>query len=270
MKNLLKNINVLNLILLAAAAGLFFALVYPLLDSGDWFNAPRLKEIIKKGDNAAVENIREYLSVSPDQLTRPFVLFGQQPAGLPKDMDLFPREKIAAAGNAPTGMDYIIVTEKNLFHPERKMPSDKKEEPQIARPEVIYYGSIITSEKRIAYIEDRKNPYSTPGRGKRQTPVAQGAMIGGYKLTRVNPENIVLERGDDKMVVNLRDEKDRKAAEMTGTSRPVQTAGAGKSSAATPRPQMPAAVQVPASRPSGPVYPDARSTGPSMPQRPSR
>jgi hypothetical protein len=132
------------------------------------------------------------------------------------------KEANIAPENMPTTLDYVIVTEKNLFHPERKMPLEKKEEERVARPEIIFYGAIITGEKKIAYIEDKKNPYFTPGRGKRQTPVVQGAMIGGYTLKEVNPETIVLVRGKDKMVVNLRDQKDRKEMESKAMQRPPQ------------------------------------------------
>lgn len=167
----LKNMNILNLLLLAASTGLFFTLVYPLLDADVRVNIPRVK----------AEPINQ-------------------------------EAKIVPAENPPTTLDYIIVTEKNLFHPQRRMPLSKAEEEMVARPEIIFYGAIISGEKKIAYIEDKKNPYSTPGRGKRQKPVTQGTMIGGYLLKEVNPETIVLVRGNDRMVVNLRDQKDREGA----------------------------------------------------------
>lgn len=173
----LKNINILNLILLAVSVGLFFALVYPLLDADVKVRIPQVKtEPVKKEANLTAEKM-------------------------------------------PTTLDYVIVTEKNLFHPGRKM---LEKEEMVARPEIIFYGAIISGEKKIAYIEDKKNPYSTPGRGKRQTPVFQGAMIGGYTLKEVNPETIVLVRGTDKMVVNLRDQKDRKVVESSASQKPPQ------------------------------------------------
>ncbi len=267
MKSVLKNVNILNLILLAVAAGLFFALVYPLLNADVKVNVPRLKTVMKKEGAAADFNVREYLVLSPEHFLRPFNMFDSE-TDLPRsEKGLFPQQKAAVVENMPTSLDFVMVTEKNLFHPERKMPLEKKAEQQIARPEIIFYGAIITSEKRIAYIEDKKNPYSTPGRGKRQTPVVQGAMIGGYKLTEVNPENIVLVRGDDKMVVNLRDEKDRKATETTATQRPAQ---AITTSPMPSKPQAPAMPPVPGLRPSDTTNPAQRGTGPVMPQRPQK
>ncbi|MEN6373702.1 MAG: hypothetical protein ABFD75_02835 [Smithella sp.] len=179
----LKNINILNMLLAAVSAGLFFTLVYPLLDADVKVKIPQVKP----------EPVKQVAAVMP-------------------------------AENPPTTLDYVIVTEKNLFHPERRMPLSKAEEEKVARPEIVFYGAIISAEKKIAYIEDKKNPYSTPGRGKRQKPVVQGTMIGGYTLKEVNPETIVLVRGKDRMVVNLRDQKDRQATEpSTGQQSPQPT-----------------------------------------------
>ena len=176
----LKNMNVLNLILFAATAGIFITLVYPLLETDVKVDIPRIQtESAKKAE-----------------------------------------AKIIAAENPPTTLDYIIVTEKNLFHPQRRMPLSKAEEEMVTRPEIVFYGAIISGEKKIAYIEDKKNPYSTPGRGKRQKPVVEGTLIGGYTLKEINPETIVLVRGNDRMVVNLRDQKDRQGSEPSASKPP--------------------------------------------------
>lgn len=135
----------------------------------------------------------------------------------PKEI-LIKTEEKKATESTVTSLDYITVSEKNIFHPERKMPTQKKEEQIIAKPEVILYGTLITSDKRIAYIEDKKNPYSTPGRGKRQVVVKEGSMIAGYKLMAVNADSILLVRGEDKIVVALKKEKERKPGDVPGKS----------------------------------------------------
>lgn len=174
MKVFLKNINVLNLFLLAMAVFLFFEWDYPLIDTKIKITIPKPKEVLAMNEEKAVaENVAIYL-------------------------------------------DYVAVTEKNIFHPERKMPSEKKEEQPLARPEIILYGTLITGEKRVAYIEDKKNPYYTPGRGKRQVAVNEGGMIAGYKLAEVKAESILLVRGEDKIVFTLRTQKERKSGETTG------------------------------------------------------
>ncbi|OPY86215.1 MAG: hypothetical protein A4E71_01682 [Smithella sp. PtaU1.Bin162] len=173
-KVFLKNINVLNLLLLLIAIFLFFEWNYPLIDE-------RVKIVISKPKEILIKNDEEVV-----------------------------------VENATSSLDYVVIAEKNLFHPERKMPSEKKEDQQSAGPEIILYGTLVTDEQRIAYIEDKKAPYSTQGRGKRQVAVNEGSMIAGYKLTEVNTESILLIRGEDRIVVTLRTQKERKPGEAAG------------------------------------------------------
>lgn len=163
-------------------------------------------------------------------------------------------EKKETAEKAAAYLDYAVVTEKNLFHPERKMPSEKKEELNLAKLEIILYGTLITDEKRIAYIEDKKNPYSTPGRDKRQVAVNKGDMIAGYKLAEVNAESIVLVHGEDKIIVTLSSQKERKPGEAT-----AKTKFPGAVNSSTPS-------QVP----TPPMQPQARPMQPNMPPLPAR
>lgn len=132
---------------------------------------------------------------------------------IPKPKAVRAQDEKKPVDNNTAYSDYFAVIDKNLFHPERMMPADKREEKQIVRPEIILYGTLITSEKKIAYIEDKKNPFSTTGRRKRQVALALGSAVGGYTLQEVNPESITLVHGEDKMVINLRDQKDRKYGE---------------------------------------------------------
>lgn len=130
----------------------------------------------------------------------------------PKELSFENTEK---SNNESTAnyLDYNVITEKNLFHPTRKIPSETKEEQQTVRPDIILYGTLIMDNKRVAYVEDKKNNYSTPGRGQRQITVNEGEMIAGYKLTKVNADSILLVRGDDKITVTLRAQKERKPGE---------------------------------------------------------
>lgn len=226
LNRVLKNINVLNILLLALAIVMFFTLAYPLLSTETKIDIPKVeKEPGSNGGKTVSKNIPAVLDIfvlDADHFLHPLLLDDIK-AGSAGPLDLqdlaLQVEETDTIERIPSGLDYVEVTEKNLFHPERRMPADKQEEPEMVRPDIIYYGSIIAAEKKIAYIEDKKNPYSTPGRGKRQTPVTEGAMIGGYKLTEVNPESIILVRGDDKMMVNLRDQKDRQRAETIGNAK---------------------------------------------------
>lgn len=226
LNRVLKNINVLNILLLALAIVMFFTLAYPLLSTEIKIDITKVeKEPGSKGGKSVSKNNPAVLDVfvlDADYFLHPSLLTDIKTMSVgPLDLqDLVVKaEETDIVDRIPSGLEYVDVAEKNLFHPERRMPADKKEEPEMVRPDIIYYGSIIALEKKIAYIEDKKNPYTTPGRGKRQTPVTEGTMIGGYKLTEVNPESIVLVRGDDKIVVNLRDQKDRQRAETLGNAK---------------------------------------------------
>lgn len=173
-KIFLKNINVLNLVLLAVAILLFLKL-----------------------DNINIDKKMEFaLSKSEQTVT-----------------ETEAKEDIKSATNY---QNYSVITEKNLFHPSRRIKSDVKQDQQMVRPEIILYGTLITDEKRIAYIEDVKNNYSTPGRGKRQVTAKEGDMIAGYKLVKVSNESILLVNGSDKITINLNKQKDRKPMEISG------------------------------------------------------
>lgn len=260
----LQNINVLNLLLLTAAVVMFFTMVYPLLDAEMDVDVPAAK----KDNTFPIGDVTAFLSdhvLNIKYYFQPFMTADLKVKSPNAKEDAAKKEEPAAANAVPSVMDYVMVAEKNLFHPERRMPTDKNVEPEMARPEIIYYGSIITQEKKIAYIEDKKNPYSTPGRGKRQKQIVEGAMIGGYKLAEVNPETLVLVRGEDKMVVNLRDEKDRKAPETAAKQQPL------------PQFQLPAIKQALPKKsarpqenmPQIPGQPGQATTGvPAMPQKP--
>jgi hypothetical protein len=114
---------------------------------------------------------------------------------------------------SPSPVDYALVSDQNLFHPERKIPPEKAEEKAVPRPEVILYGTLITSDLSVAYIEDKKAPRTTPGRGKRQIALQKGEDVGGYILNQIEADRIVLVKGDDRLVIKLEEGEKRKDGE---------------------------------------------------------
>ncbi len=185
-KLILRNINVLNMLLLAIAVVLFLVFDYPLLG-----RQPSVVQVQAKERGAPFQS----------------------------------EEKSAPEGSASYA-DFISIAEKNLFHPDREMP--KAEKAAVPRPELILYGTVITDDVSIAYVEDKKSPYSTPGRPKRQTALKKGGSIGGYVLREIEPNRIVLVKGEDKLVVMLDNTEKRKGSEG-GTSQTLRGA-AGPSS----------------------------------------
>jgi hypothetical protein len=124
---------------------------------------------------------------------------------------------------SPSSSDYIVVSEENLFHPERKIPPEKKEEVPLPKPEFVLYGTLITPDSSLAYIEDLKVPRNTPGRGKRITPLKKGDIMSGFILKEVQTDKIVMVRGEEKMVVPVRNPNRSKAPDSLA---PGQTAPA--------------------------------------------
>lgn len=129
-------------------------------------------------------------------------------------------------GELPSYPDYADMSEKNIFHPERKIL--KGDEAVQQRPEILLYGTLVTDEIRLAYLEDKHTPLSTPGRGKRQMVVKQGGTVSGYFVKEVNNNNIVLVRGADRIIVSVYDERKRRGAEGAGAPAAEKKLAAGR------------------------------------------
>lgn len=138
-----------------------------------------------------------------------------------------PQEK---SGNI-LASDYAVVGELNLFHPERRVPVDKKAD-EIPKPELILYGTMVQDNVQYAFIEDKKSPKTTPGRGNRQTTIKKGDVISGFVVSEIRADRITLTKGDEKITVLLADADKRK--DSTGAQRPIQTTTPGTPSQTTP------------------------------------
>ena len=66
----------------------------------------------------------------------------------------------------------------------------------------------------VAFIEDKKAPRTTPGRGKRQVTLHKGEQVNGYTLRDIEVNRIVLVKGEDTMVVLLESGEKRKNIDM--------------------------------------------------------
>ena len=98
-----------------------------------------------------------------------------------------------------------MIAEENLFHPERKIPAEKKVEQALPKPEFVLYGTLITDDIKLAYLEDRKAPYNTPGRGKRQTVLKIGDTMSSFTVKEIDTDKVVMVRGEDRIEVNVID-----------------------------------------------------------------
>ncbi len=121
--------------------------------------------------------------------------------------------------------DYAVVSDKNLFHPERKIPPEKQPEKTVPKPDVYLYGTLIAGDGSMAFVEDKRAPYSTPGRGKRQTVLKKGDVLSGYTLGEIAANRIVFFKGEDKVVVMLEDREKKRTEAPAAASPRGATAG---------------------------------------------
>jgi hypothetical protein len=149
--------------------------------------------------------------------------------------------------------DYTVIGELNLFHPERRISVDKKVE-EIPRPELVLYGTLVQDNIQYAFIEDKKNPKTTPGRGNRQTMIKKGDVIGGFVVSEIAADRITLTKGDEKMTVLLASADKRNGS--TTAQRPIQTTTPG-----TPAQAVPGSPFAPVSGTGSPVQMGGRPSG---------
>lgn len=132
--------------------------------------------------------------------------------------------KAPAAETSPVPQDYISIAEKNLFHPDRIIPVEKKEEKPLPKPDFVLYGTLIDNDTKKAFMDDLKVPYSTQGRGKRQRVLKQGDNLSGFKLKEIFQDRVVMTRAEESIEVKLDSQKGQrgKASELAAAA-PVST-----------------------------------------------
>ncbi|MGO9614121.1 MAG: hypothetical protein ACLPX5_13970 [Dissulfurispiraceae bacterium] len=179
----MKNINVLNLILITAGFLFFNYTLLPLSNVSTKIHPPT---IAKLGQNDKGQQAEEPKILSP--------------------------------------FEYTVIADQNLFHSERRIPPEKKEEKALPIPEFVLYGTLISDGMKLAYLEDQKAPVNSPGRGKRQTVLKVGEIMSGFKLNEVDPDKVVLSRGEQSLTVYVMDPnaaKDRGAKAAVAGAQPT-------------------------------------------------
>jgi hypothetical protein len=174
--------------------------------------------------------------------------------------------KMAAPAQNLPAADYAVISNQNLFHPERKILPEKQPEKALPKPDVFLYGTLIADDASIALIEDKKTPYSTPGRGKRQTILKKGDHLSGYILSEIEANRIVLVKGEEKVVVMLDDREKRRTGETQAVAAMPTTARTAAGGIAPSPPGAPPSV--PQAMPS--PIPAMVSPGPGIPGPPPR
>lgn len=133
------------------------------------------------------------------------------------------------AQKIPSPDDYIVVAYRNLFHPERKIPEPELEDSvEEEKPEFVLFGTMQIGGAEIAYIQDKKAPLSTPGRGARQTVLKKGESLSGYVLSEVYQDRVLMVKGDDTMEVHIVDPSNPKERNVEATEVKPQEAPKGQ------------------------------------------
>jgi hypothetical protein len=171
-------------------------------------------------------------------------------------------EEKASQPQVPSVTEYALISEENLFHPERKIPVEKKEEAPLPKPDFVLFGTLITDDLKLAYLEDLKAPRSSAGRGKRQVALKKGDTMSGFTLKEIETDKIVMVRGEEKMIVPVNDPSHPKTREgQTAVAQTLQPAPANLPGNVPPasqqrpaaRTEAPARVQQPAATPAAPA-----------------
>jgi hypothetical protein len=149
---------------------------------------------------------------------------------------------------------YILIAEKNIFHPERKefpiLGGDTKK--PIVRPQIVLYGVTIAGYYQSASVANPGRPLK---KGERELmTVKVGDQVGEYKLAKILSDRITMEAEGDSFEVLLYDSRmpkrrmDVKTEAKPATITSTQPAPAPRT-AGPPPPTVPTGGPVPASPP---------------------
>lgn len=160
LKTLIRNVNVLNILLMAVITLCALYILSPLLYPQVAFTLPSPKKPLAIKEEKSVE--------SPP----------------------------------PSPMEYTIIAEKNILHPERKIPVDKPEAPPLPKPEFVLYGTLVSDDISLAYLEDQKAS-TAQGKGKKQKAIKKGEVLSGFTLKEIETDRVVMVRGEEKIEVKV-------------------------------------------------------------------
>jgi hypothetical protein len=158
---------------------------------------------------------------------------------------------------------YILISEKNIFNPERKdfpiMPTPLTELPKkpMVRPKIILYGVTLAEDDQYALISNPGRPLQ---KGEREImTIKVGDRIGEYQLVKILTDRIIMEAPEDTVEILLYDPKTPKTR-ISPPSRPMP--------AEVPKPISPISpAPTPSPRPRVRIAPILPSPSPQMEER---
>ena len=163
---------------------------------------------------------------------------------------------------------FSVIAEKNVFNPDRKEFSTAAAAAMskpISRPQVTLQGVVLAEGYQSASIV---NPGRPLHKGERETKsVRIGDMVGEYKLSKILPDRILLEAGEDSFEVLLYDPRSPKKRMEVKTATPP--AAITSSVAAPPGPGVPPLVVAPVPAP-GQTQPPRPAVPAPVPRAPGQ
>jgi type II secretory pathway component PulC len=144
-----------------------------------------------------------------------------------KDENQTENQTVSGSQKEPASIEsYIFISEKNLFHPERKdfpisiQPSPQEVNKPVVRPQITLYGVTIAEDYQSASVVIAGRPLK---KGEREIiGLKVGEMVGEYKLTKILSDRIVLDETGDSFEVLLYDSKmSKRRSDMKTDNRPV-------------------------------------------------
>ena len=145
----------------------------------------------------AVENYDEWTKPAP---------VGKESASSRQRTTAASSQTSAAGKEAPAPAQFRLISDKNIFSPDRKefpipLLSEVKKPP--VRPNLQLFGVVIGEGFHSAVIN---NPTRRADRGERETmTVKEGEKVGEYTVAKVLPDRITLESSGDTFDVLLYD-----------------------------------------------------------------
>jgi len=129
---------------------------------------------------------------------------------------LFLTPKLAEAADP-----YTIISEKNLFRPDRKEwvieePDSKMVDKKVDPNKLELYGTIIIGDKKSALIHDKKS--KKKGGNKKAEIYSLGDYIGGYVVSVIDEKRVVLDYYGEKVTLYLHEGKEPTKGDFTPLS----------------------------------------------------
>ena len=158
------------------------------------------------------------------EIWTPLPLADKREGGKKMEVQTEPLPSLTGPQKSSSRESLVGIGEKNIFHPDRKEFSILALEPEkpVSRPPIQLYGVMITDEVKTASIS---NPTKPLAKGEREIKTIKiGDRVGGYQLTKILPDRVILEAPGDTYEVLLYDPKSpKKRAEVKPPSRPAGT-----------------------------------------------